>query len=406
MPYFMGDDQLPASRKHRALMERVIDADPNGFAAIGLWLMAGTDCQAEGSDGHVSRASLMRLVLDNDMRNLWADLLVSVGLWHRPGHDCPRCESVEPGGHLFHDWFDMKYDKGSQVRVKRAKSKELKDPNLIGSVWARDCVDPTSNPGVGLCRYCSVEMKRADRKSHKRWHLDHVDPAKVAGVRNVVLACHTCNQSKGNRTPTEAGMSLLPAPRAELIEDDSPSRRPVQTVSPEKSAAVTVSTTVNAAGIDDQSHRGAAAGDHSPDHFVPSHDRSPDSKPIAAVPARATRTGAGQAGSGRGQGVGRGAGEGGPTTSDRESPRKRRRRRSRGRSTSQPIRPSPPGAAESTSQSLDAGPAPKVDVPGRFGSPFHGWSGPPAPDVDEMVCPEHGEHEPCWRCKSSAGDFH
>lgn len=60
------------------------------------------------------------------------------------------------------------------------------------------------------CQYCG---KQPDRR---RLTMDHVVP-RVAGGRttwtNVVTACERCNSRKGGRTPDQAGMRLLRAPR-------------------------------------------------------------------------------------------------------------------------------------------------------------------------------------------------
>ena len=68
------------------------------------------------------------------------------------------------------------------------------------NVWARD---------KGRCQYCGIKTPR---------HLatyDHVLPRAQGGLtrwENVVIACVTCNQKKGNRTPEQARMKLLSVP--------------------------------------------------------------------------------------------------------------------------------------------------------------------------------------------------
>ncbi|MFT4128348.1 MAG: HNH endonuclease signature motif containing protein, partial [Gordonia sp. (in: high G+C Gram-positive bacteria)] len=219
MPFFQVDDQLPQSRKTRLLVEPVMDGDIEGLAAIGLWTLAGAQAQVlgGGTDGLVSRADLVRVLLNPDAANRLAACLVRVGFWHAPGHTCERCPAVPQGHWYFHDWADMKYTPAAQATTNKAKRKELQNPQLIAEVWARDCVDPT-NPTIGRCRYCGTTLVRNDAKnkdtrSAKSPHLDHVDPYKAAGIRNVVLACGACNQKKGNRTPGDAGMTLLAPPR-------------------------------------------------------------------------------------------------------------------------------------------------------------------------------------------------
>ncbi|QDM55880.1 HNH endonuclease [Gordonia phage MagicMan] len=444
LPFFQVDDQLPANRKVRQLVETALEGQIEGMAAGFLWTLAGAQCQLVGTDGVVSRADLVRLVLNPDLADRLAGLLVDTGLWHRPGHDCDRCPPVEGGHYLFHDWFAMRYTPANQVRVNRVKRQELKDPELIAQVWARDCLDP-ADPSVGGCRYCRATVKRKDTRSEKRPHLDHVDPRKAAGIRNVVLACHECNQRKGNRTPQEAGMTLLPprrpsmpdasedtargGPVAETGDAAGPtgsgSSRPADPAAPPATsgaATPTVPTSPVQSGrpAGRPSNAGDAAGPtgsgtpRPADPAAPAHldgrppaDQPPDHSETSLVPpgnqeVRAVPRGRGP-GQGQGQGVGRGVGKGElsglpqPTIEPSPAaPRKsRRRKRPRSRSRAQP----PPGDLSLASESLDAGPPPPgVQAPaGGFGSPWHGWRGPPSP-VTETDCPTHHLPEPCTKC--------
>lgn len=60
------------------------------------------------------------------------------------------------------------------------------------------------------CQYCGHE------KPSEELTFDHVVPASQGGRRdwtNIATACLDCNTKKGARTPAEAGMTLLRAPR-------------------------------------------------------------------------------------------------------------------------------------------------------------------------------------------------
>jgi 5-methylcytosine-specific restriction endonuclease McrA len=60
------------------------------------------------------------------------------------------------------------------------------------------------------CQYCGAQPGRAQLT------LDHVVPRSRGGQthwENVVTACRSCNQRKGNRTPQEAGLTLRGRPR-------------------------------------------------------------------------------------------------------------------------------------------------------------------------------------------------
>jgi len=60
------------------------------------------------------------------------------------------------------------------------------------------------------CQYCHRTLPGVELT------LDHVVPRSRAGAtawENLVACCHECNNRKGNRTPDEAGMSLVRPPR-------------------------------------------------------------------------------------------------------------------------------------------------------------------------------------------------
>ncbi|MDZ7914777.1 MAG: HNH endonuclease domain-containing protein [Rhodococcus sp. (in: high G+C Gram-positive bacteria)] len=411
MAWFQTDDQFTNNKKPRELAERALEGHLDGLAALGLWNLSGSQCQASGTDGVIKRTDAIRLVLNAEIVDHLAGLLVGVRLWHAPGHDCPRCPDVAAGTWLFHDWFDIKYDRAADKAIADRKKAELKDAKILQQVWARDCTDPAF-PNIGNCRYCGIVVKRKDNRSTDgtRPFIDHVDPTVADGVRNLVLACSTCNQRKGNRTPMEAGLKLLdppsrpePAtaspvsPQRAAAGTVSPGTPDAETVSPGTPDAETVSPTPSDAGTPE------AATDHTPTTPRP-QTRPDENQTLGAVPARATRAGTGLAGSGQGKGLGRGPGKGSGTGSpaephDGEIPRKRRRRRGRGKSTSQPqpTQPTPTNTSTDRDPLLDAGAAPDVKVPARFGSPWKGWSGRPS-TVDETTCLTHGIEQPCWKC--------
>ena len=60
------------------------------------------------------------------------------------------------------------------------------------------------------CQFCGGNF------AQRELNLDHVVPLSRGGAStwdNVVCACVACNSRKGNRTPSEAGMTLIRAPR-------------------------------------------------------------------------------------------------------------------------------------------------------------------------------------------------
>ncbi len=69
------------------------------------------------------------------------------------------------------------------------------------NLWLRD---------DGVCQYCCCEVTTSD------FTFDHVTPKSRGGLatwENIVCACQPCNTRKANRTPDEAGMTLLKEPR-------------------------------------------------------------------------------------------------------------------------------------------------------------------------------------------------
>ncbi len=69
------------------------------------------------------------------------------------------------------------------------------------NIYARD---------KGKCQYCGSDVKLSE------FEYEHVLPKSQGGKtiwENIVVACTSCNQKKGNRTPTQAGMRLLSTPK-------------------------------------------------------------------------------------------------------------------------------------------------------------------------------------------------
>lgn len=97
-------------------------------------------------------------------------------------------------------------------------------PSVV--VVKRYCRVPTHMPlsrfALGVrdhhtCQYCGETLRR--KGGNLTVHdltIDHVYPKSKGGPRsweNLVLACMSCNQRKGNRTPQEAKMVLRTSPR-------------------------------------------------------------------------------------------------------------------------------------------------------------------------------------------------
>jgi 5-methylcytosine-specific restriction endonuclease McrA len=84
------------------------------------------------------------------------------------------------------------------LRAMKSKKKAIK--------FSRENVYIRDN---GKCQYCGRKVARPEST------YDHVIPRGQDGTtvwENIVISCMACNQNKGNRTPTQAGMRLLSTP--------------------------------------------------------------------------------------------------------------------------------------------------------------------------------------------------
>ena len=394
--FFQVDDQFQVNPKAIALARAALKNDLTGLAALGVWALMGSHCQAALTDGVVDFEEIVAKTLNVTISQQLADRLVAAGLWHAPGHACERCPQVAADSFLFHDWFALNYDRGDDVKVKRDKAKELKSRHLINAVWARDCLDP-ANPNIGACRYCSKQLHKKDTRGVDGPEMDHVDPTKAAGVRNVVLSCGSCNRKKAGKTPEAAGLVLQPAPAHSRSVD------PVEAVSPGNAAAESAPGTT----VTDVVSAALKPMTQSPPEPSNGPTSAPTSAETSAPPAPGTqrksipvcagdRAGAGRAGQG---GEGFKEGTGGVAST---APTRSRRRRGKGNqnpgasNVPKPSAPTTPPA----SNPLDAGYAPPVPTAAQFGSAWHGWSGPPS-DVTETTCTIHQIEQPCRKCENA-----
>lgn len=319
MPFFMVDDQFHVNRKTQSL----IDMGSTGLAALGLWTLAGSQVQAQTGDGQVLPAA-WRLLGDKRLFTRLAKVLVEVGLWE---------ERVE--GWEYHDWFDIGYATGAKVKARRSRMKELKNPDVIEAIKARD----GSN-----CRYCNRKVNWNDKTGDAGASYDHVIPGLARGVTNLVIACRKCNRTKAQRTPEQAGMTLLPPPNG----PDSVRGQRSTTGGSETGAPA--NTEKNASDSREGLGPGPTPGP-SPD--LVQHDND-------SGPPRRTRLGAGT--------------ESGSQTGDG------------------------PGDREVTAALGPAGRPPDTPATeGHTGSAWHNWQGRPPP-TDDAKCATHGLDLPCRKC--------
>lgn len=185
------DDKLHDHLKVHALLER------GQLEALGLWVVAGSWCGDQMSDGLISGYVLGRFAPTN-----WqtlAEQLVDVGLWEAvPETDRPQFQ--------FHDW-DIYNDTREEIEADRLAAKIRKelyaDPDLVTAIKKRD---------KDRCRYCGCRVKWNDRRSLGGGTFDHIKPIVDGGtntIENVVVCCRRCNGKKGKKTLRAAGMKLL-----------------------------------------------------------------------------------------------------------------------------------------------------------------------------------------------------
>lgn len=106
MPWFKVDDSAHNHPKFRMA----------GNAALGLWTRCGSYAAKHTTEGIVS-GSLAR----DYGTPAQAAKLVKAGLWHRVGHDCPRCPQPGAGDFVMHDYFE---DGRNATRAQAEAAKE------------------------------------------------------------------------------------------------------------------------------------------------------------------------------------------------------------------------------------------------------------------------------------------
>jgi 5-methylcytosine-specific restriction endonuclease McrA len=205
-----------------------------GPLAAFLFALALGKCAAVDGDGLLPEMMVKDAAHLYDLK--WRQLapkLVAAGEWHdsetvKVCLDCmddggKRCT---PGSFFIHAWRSYLLDaKGKSDRVHRwrqARKTNLNQrPALKAQVRKRD---------RDLCRYCGVLTRwDGDRRSKVAGTYDHVDPFCEDGeggfgntMKNLAVACRTCNGRKKDRTPEQAGMVLRaePGPYLPSINDD------------------------------------------------------------------------------------------------------------------------------------------------------------------------------------------
>ena len=177
MPRFQLDDSIHSD-------PAVVRA---GTAAFGLYCRCGVYCAEHLLDGLVPVEIAAQYGTPE-----WTRKLLDVGLW-----------TTQPDGYQDTRWTANGNPLKRDVLADRAKRAELKNPMILKAVRDRD---------GDRCRYCAHRVNWTDRRGTYGATYDHVIPGLLAGAANLVVACRSCNSAKKDRTPEEAGMTLLDPP--------------------------------------------------------------------------------------------------------------------------------------------------------------------------------------------------
>lgn len=181
-----------------------------------LWVLVGSRCGHDHTEGRVTPTIVRQVRALHGIPDSAVAELVESGRWHDAAtiRRCAGCKHIpplladgrlKPGEFYVHDWLVYQFTRDESLlpehRVKAVRKKRLSNnTELRQQVHERD---------HGLCRYCGVRPDFRDRHGASGGTWDHVDPTGPNTLDNVVTACRRCNSLKNDRTPEEAGMTLL-----------------------------------------------------------------------------------------------------------------------------------------------------------------------------------------------------
>jgi 5-methylcytosine-specific restriction endonuclease McrA len=180
VPWFRLDDSFHSHPKVIAV----------GNEAVGLYVRCGTYAAQHLTDGFVPED----VVLLYGSAEL-AGALVRAKLWRRAR-----------GGWQMHDYLRYNPTREAVENERRTNARRqalFRDAGLKAAIRQRD---------GDACRYCGIKVRWGKGQAPDSGTYDHVDPYGSNTLPNLVVACLSCNARKRDRTPAEAGMSLLSPP--------------------------------------------------------------------------------------------------------------------------------------------------------------------------------------------------
>src|SRR5687767_456008 len=111
MPWFALDDGFDTHPKVRKA----------GNAAIGLFVRLGVHATKHLTEGHLDGVIVRDYGTPATVRKL-----ITVGMLHEHGHDCPRCPQPAEDSFVIHDYLD--YNK-SRAQIEAAREAARKRQN-------------------------------------------------------------------------------------------------------------------------------------------------------------------------------------------------------------------------------------------------------------------------------------
>lgn len=186
-----GGAWVSETRQHRKALS------PAGWDARALWRQLRGYCADMGNDGVLPRKQLHvaveRLIPLGRLERILAEL-VDDGFATLTDDTIVLDWSDQPSAEVWND---------PVKRMRWSRGKALhRDSELTKRIKERD---------RNHCRYCGTRVDwNIKTKNHPLGGTyDHVDPDSDNSFDNVVVSCRRCNGRKRDRTPDQAGMTLL-----------------------------------------------------------------------------------------------------------------------------------------------------------------------------------------------------
>lgn len=180
---------MSETRQHRAALAAL------SWDAAALWRQLRGYCADQGLDGVLPKRKL-HVAVERRITEKRAlailDELVEEDLISVTDEAFVLDWSDQPSAEVWNDPVQ---------RMRWARAKALgRDSELCRRIKERD---------RNLCRYCGIRVDWNNKVGKGGGTYDHVDPDGENSLENVVVSCRRCNGRKRDRTPEQAGMTIL-----------------------------------------------------------------------------------------------------------------------------------------------------------------------------------------------------